>query len=334
MKRTDIATRRFCNQSLLSFGLLGMVAVISLAAAPAVAPAGAGVAPTSSTPVAAHADAPPGERLFYCSHSLMWDTPAPLGEDVAAYGIKGHVLVGLERIGFSTTKQHWDQPATRNQSKKALDTGKVDDFIMSPMELPDEGITNFVKYGLEKNPKMRFFAQNNWAAFNIDAQKWHSNGMASGVGMDKWDKTTVEQIPKLNAASLKLYEEQVDKINKAVGHTVIWIIPTDQANESLRMKVAKNEFPGVDKQSQLFRDPIGHPGPILQALNAYVHFATIYGRSPVGLPLPTVLKKEEARNPKIDDDFNKRLQEIAWDAVSHYSYSGVKSPDAAKDAPK
>ncbi len=95
-------------------------------------------------------------------------------------------------------------------------------------------------------------------------------------------KTTVEQIPKLNVNSVKLYEEQVDKINKETGHTVIWIIPTDQANEALRIKVAKNEFRGVDKQSQLFRDPIGHPGPVLQALNSYVHFATIYGVSSGG----------------------------------------------------
>jgi hypothetical protein len=271
---------------------------------------------------------PAGQRLFYCSHSLMWDTPAPLGEAASAYGIKDHVLVGLERIGFSTTKQHWDQPDAGNQSKQALLTGKVDDFIMSPMEMPDEGIDNFVKFGLKKNPKMRFFVQNNWAAFNIDGQGAHSKGMASMGGMDKWDNTTAEQIPKLNATSVKLYEDQVDKINNDIGHTVIWIIPTDQANEALRIKVAKNEFPGVEKQSQLFRDPIGHPGPVLQALNSYVHFATIYGVSPVGLPLPTILKN--ANNPKWDDDFNKRLQEIAWDAVIHYSYSGVKVPAAAR----
>jgi len=35
---------------------------------------------------------PAGQRLFYCSHSLMWDTPAPLGEAASAYGIKDHVL--------------------------------------------------------------------------------------------------------------------------------------------------------------------------------------------------------------------------------------------------
>lgn len=73
---------------------------------------------------------------------------------------------------------------------------------------------------------------------------------------------------------------------------------------------------------------VKHPGLVLQALNSYVHFATIYGVSPVGLPLPTILKNDH--NPKWDDDFNKRLQEIAWDAVIHYSYSGVKVPAAAR----
>jgi len=48
----------------------------------------------------------------------------------------------------------------------------------------------------------------------------------------------------------------------------------------------------------------------------------------VGLPLPTILKNDN--NPKWDDDFNKRLQEVAWDAVIQCSYSGVKVPAAAR----
>ena len=60
------------------------------------------------------------------------------------------------------------------------------------------------------------------------------------------------------------------------------------------------------------------------ALNAYIHFATIYGRSPVGLPMPTILKR--ANNPKWDDNFNKALQELAWKTVINYPLSGVKAP--------
>ena len=285
------------------------------------------LAPTAAVGQGGQPAVPAGQRVFYASHSLMWDTPAPLGENVTAYSIKDHVLVGLERIGFSTTQQHWDQPDERNQAKQALLTGKVDAFIMSPMELPDVGIDNFVKLGLQNNPQMRFFVQNNWAAFNIDAQKWHSSGMAS-MGQVKWDATTAEQIPTLNAVSEKEYEKQVTQINHDVGHPVIFIIPTSQANTTLRTKIVKNEFPGLDRQSQLFVDTIGHPAAPLVTLNSYVHFATIYGRSPVGLPIPSVLKN--ANNPKWDADFNKRMQELAWDTVVHYPLSGVKAPAATK----
>jgi hypothetical protein len=55
----------------------------------------------------------------------------------------------------------------------------------------------------------------------------------------------------------------------------------------------------------------------------YLHFATFYGRSPIGLPIPSILKP--ANNPKFDEDFNKRLQELAWKTVTDDAPSGVKS---------
>jgi hypothetical protein len=43
----------------------------------------------------------------------------------------------------------------------------------------------------------------------------------------------------------------------------------------------------------------------------------------VGLPPPELLKK--AKKEAWDDKFNRALQQIAWQAVSKYSYSGVKA---------
>ena len=85
----------------------------------------------------------------------------------------------------------------------------------------------------------------------------------------------------------------------------------------------------LSAHSQLFRDFIGHPTTPLVTLNAYLHFATIYGRSPVGLPMPAILKK--ANNPKWDDNFNKALQQLAWSTVINYPLSGVQAPGKAKD---
>jgi hypothetical protein len=257
----------------------------------------------------------------------MWDVPAPLGEMVAAYGITNHTLA-IQRMGFSRTQQFWDQSEAQSQAKQALKSGAIDDFIMSPMDMPDEGVANFVKLGLINNPHMRFFVQNNWAGFNNDGQKAQQSMrlMMSGH-LKPWDQTTEEDLKTLNTESEKAFEAQVNQINQNFGHQVLFIIPTSQANAMLRARIVRKEFPGLEKQSQLFLDQIGHPTPPLVALNVYLHFATIYGRSPVGLPLPSILKK--ANNPKWDDNFNRALQQLAWDTVINYPPSGVTASGKA-----
>ena len=106
--------------------------------------------------------APKGQRLFYASHSLMWYVPTPLGELADAAGIKGHKLVGLQRLGASRTAQHGNLPEENNKAKQALKKGEVDVLVMSPIQFPDEGIDNFVKLGLAANPDMRFVVQVSW----------------------------------------------------------------------------------------------------------------------------------------------------------------------------
>ena len=86
--------------------------------------------------------------------------------------------------------------------------------------------------------------------------------------------------------------------------------------------VYNKDIPGLTKQAELFLDNIGHPTAPVQAMNAYLHFAVIYGRSPVGLPIPTVLKNS-GRPEWNTEEFNRTLQEIAWNTVTGYPPSGV-----------
>ncbi len=116
------------------------------------------------------ASAPKGQRVFFAAHSLMWYVPKPLGEMAEAVGIKDHVLVGVQSLGASRTLQHWNVPEERNKAKQALKKGDVDVFVMSPIQLPDEGIENFVKLGLEHNPRMRFLVQISWGGWDADPQ--------------------------------------------------------------------------------------------------------------------------------------------------------------------
>ncbi len=259
---------------------------------------------------------PKGQRLFYASHSLMWYVPAPLGELANAAGIKGHKLVGLQSLGASKTSQHWNLPESQNKAKQALKKGAVDVFVMSPIQFPDKGIDNFVKLGLEANPNLRFLVQISWGGWDIDNQDF-PKGATNRINRNK----TPEQLKKLYARNIKAAEAQADQINTQAGKKVLFLVPSAQALVALRTKIANKEMPGLASQAELFRDSMSHPAPPLEALNTYLHYAVIYGRSPVGLPRPALLRN--AKKEAWDDKFNRAWQEIAWETVSGYPYSGV-----------
>ena len=55
-------------------------------------------------------------------------------------------------------------------------------------------------------------------------------------------------------------------------------------------------------------------------LIVYCHYAVIYRKSPVGLPVPKALSKLPADEAAV---LNKLLQEISWEAVTSHPLSGV-----------
>ena len=124
---------------------------------------------------------------------------------------------------------------------------------------------------------------------------------------------------------LTALETQVRTLNAAVGREAVHIIPVGDAVFALREHIAKGTAPGITQQTDLFRDPIGHPREPLAALVCYCHFAAITGRSPVGLPVPAELQKLPHAA-----ELNTLLEQIAWDAVSGYPQSGVKAAAVTK----
>ena len=66
--------------------------------------------------------------------------------------------------------------------------------------------------------------------------------------------------------------------------------------------------PGLKVQEDLFSDPLGHAKAPLQALIGYCNYAVIYRRSPVGMPVPTVLKQAKLQDV---EELNRLLQELA-----------------------
>jgi beta-xylosidase/alpha-L-arabinofuranosidase len=257
-----------------------------------------------------------GVRVFYASHSLMWYVPEPLSHVVAAAGIRGHEVVGVQRIGASRTLQHWEK-GEPNEAKAALQGGKVDVFVMSPIQFPDEGVESFVRLGLEHNPDMRFIVQLSWGGGDTDNQDFPKGA---------WDSAdrnkTPEQLRQLYARNIRAGEEQAEAINRKYGKgkRIMTLVPTAQALVELRTRIYEKRMPGLNNQGELFVDA-AHPSPPLEALNTYLHYAVLYGKSPVGLPMATPLKA--AKREAWDDALSRALQEIAWQAATHYPYSGI-----------
>ncbi len=255
-----------------------------------------------------------GQRVFVCAHSFMIFTAKLLPAMTQAAGIPS-VEPGQQMIGGSRVIQHWNLPDDKNKAKAALREGKVDVITLSPhMLLPDEGIDNFTKFGLEQNPKLRVLVQASWPA--------RDGVMGKEFNNEKRNEATVDSLRQLReghrARWVKDLEAQVAALNTSVGHQAVFIVPVSDAVFALRERIAEGKAPGLTKQTDLFRDDLGHPTPPLAELVTYCHFAAIYQRSPIGLPVPVVLKDIPHA-----EELNRLLQQLAWEVVSAYPFSGV-----------
>ena len=257
---------------------------------------------------------PKGLKVLTAGHSFHVWMPPLVAEMAKAAGIQGHEQLAISSIGGSKVIQHWDLPPEKNKAKPVLEAGKADLFTMAPTFLPDPGIENFTKLGLEHNPKLRLTLQQNWVPFE-DPEIWLSKSKPKSIDRDV---ITLAQLRSRHDPYFRLIEDHVKEINVRIPAAKIVIVPSGEAVMALRDKVIKGEAPGIRTQNELFTDVLGHPGPQIRVLSAYCHFSVIYRRSPVGLPVVSQLTKlPEA------EKLNRVLQQIAWKAVTGHPMSGV-----------
>ena len=257
---------------------------------------------------------PRGLKVLTAGHSFHVWMPPLVAEMAKAAGIQGHEQLAISSIGGSKVIQHWDLPAEKNKAKPVLEAGKADLFTMAPTFLPDPGIENFTKLGLEHNPKLRLTLQQNWVPFE-DPVIWLSKSKPKSIDRDG---VTLAQLRAKHDPYFKLIEDHVKELNTRIPEAKIVIVPSGEAVMALRDKVIKGEAPGIKTQNELFTDALGHPGSQIRVLSAYCHYSVIYRRSPVGLPVVSQLTKlPEA------EKLNRMLQEIAWKAVTGHPMSGV-----------
>jgi hypothetical protein len=258
---------------------------------------------------------PAGLRVFYTGHSFHMFVPRNVEQLVRSAGIEGHKLAGTQGIGGSRVIQHWDLADDKNKAKPALTSGEVDVFTMAAhVAIPDEGITKFVELGLKHNPNLRLLVQASWFPFDVPDPEKRVRENAQR------DAAKIEDLQAAVDGWRTKLEVQVADLNRQHGKRAVDIIPVGDAVVKLRALVVAGEYPGVSKQSELFRDPIGHGNGDVLALASYCNFSAIYRRSPAGLKMDV---------PGVDDSQHAILQKIAWETVSAYPYAGVMAQTAA-----
>ena len=264
-----------------------------------------------------------GLRVFTCGHSFhVW--VAPILKDLAEKaGIKGHAIAGVSSIGGSRVIQHWDVPDEKNKAKKALIAGQVDVLTLSPIWLPDEGIENLARLALEHNPNVRILVQEFW----LPNDTYHP---VYPLEVKKYVDHNATNLPELRRQN-DLYRHDIETfvrdLNRRLGTNAVFVVPVGAAAIALREKIGHSrEARPIKVQWSLFRDSWGHPTAPLKVLAAYCHFAVIYRRSPVGLPMPDeLIYNRDYANPAL----NRLLQELAWDAVTLNPLTGLGPSDAS-----
>lgn len=253
------------------------------------------------------------QRVFVCAHSFMTFIAELLPPMAAAAGLE-YVSAGSQMIGGSQVVEHWHLPD--DQVKPALRAGVVDTLILSPtVNLPDLGIDAFTRLGLTANPRLRVLVQASWPAFDdpgsqsiAEFQQW-----AASFRHATRDLATAPTLQRMhqsqNAGWFAVLSLQIQALNASCGRDVVRIVPVHEAVFAARMRIANGSLPGLTRQTDLFTDDIGHPSPPLTVLVAYCHFAALFARNPVGLPIPKVIRHLPQAGA-----LNRELQAIAWAA--------------------
>lgn len=138
---------------------------------------------------------------------------------------------------------------------------------------------------------------------------------------------TDELLWQMHQAKRDAHLPLIQQLNDAYGDCV-YVLPTSRAMVIAAEYYHRGELPGVEGLHQaiggqphsLWRDQLGHLGRGIEALEGYVFYATLYGRSPELITTTTGLSRPgQYPSPELEKVFRK----IAWQAVISDPLSGV-----------
>lgn len=132
------------------------------------------------------------------------------------------------------------------------------------------------------------------------------------------------------------YEARADALTEQFpNRKPAFIVPIGEVLYELLTRIENGQsFPGVSHYNDLSKKPDGNDDHFNEKgkyLVAATHYATIYGQSPVGAANEGIKTSNKSWDAgySVPGDFARAVQELVWEVVPAYSYSGVSSQGTA-----
>lgn len=195
-------------------------------------------------------------------------------------------------------------------------------FLTQPYKHPEEAFKKFKWNALTLQP---FRGGEDKAALYYANLFWSGSPEGKVFVYAQWPS---RQGPDWDALWLKNQQEQYNPVIEALRATPkgkqVFIIPAGWAMELLHKKAQLGLVPGIKSAWDLYSDGV-HVNNIGSYLVALTFYATIFGKSPIGLPIGGYQGRigQESDYFNISPELAGILQQTVWEAVTGHPQSGV-----------
>jgi hypothetical protein len=276
-------------------------------------------------------------KAFYIGHSLATDIP----DFVASFAKQKGYPFSFKDQNYpgAPLSMQWAEPKRR----KPLDPqfgAYYDQFLpqgVNVFVLTDsvprgdewtvnettDFLTKFANFSKSVNPKMRVYYYEGWHCINT--------GLPGGCDWDKNSPSNKYKWVDRLKVDHAMWSRIVKNVN-AKGYDVR-LIPAGMAWHNLARAIEARQVPGVGSFRDLFVDDI-HASVLGRVFVSMVHYATIYGESPVGLTSQVTdrwgrniwkdKRFDKAVTPEPSQATLKAMAKVAWDTVATEPLSGLK----------
>jgi len=280
--------------------------------------------------------APEGLRTYFVDSSFHRFVVEPLQDLAREAGMQGHAAVTWNPLAGKITDRKRRSNAAGGVIEHALASGCVQVLTLcTDMRTAESAIEEFASLVVKHAPHTRILLQHTWgdsltSKILEERRRAHGSGgpithgqirkLVQNMGHNR-DRDSVSmallEAARLSGNQVQLWRTRLLELNRRHGIRAGFLVPANDAVLRAREAIVRDRLPGVARQSELFRDVIGHASQVTMDLICYLWFGALYRRNPAGLR--ALIQTSDASAPAR----HRELQRIAWDALVAEPMSGV-----------